>query len=173
MKLSSRSRYAINAMVELATQDHDGETPIVRMAQNYSLSQSSMEQLFARLRRAGLVTGRRGRRGGYRLAQTADQITVAQIVGAVDDEYQARMQAGKSSAKAAKKSSSNSVWDCVSQKLYDFLGEMTLAQVIAKAGSVEKGVRDERSSSTAVAGSAIAGERKKRQKLAPQRANAM
>jgi len=57
MKLSSRSRYAIGAMVELATYAGETEMPIVRMAQNYSLSQSSMEQLFARLRRAGLVVG--------------------------------------------------------------------------------------------------------------------
>lgn len=140
MKLSSRSRYAVNAMVELATTDTESETPIVRMAQSYGLSQSSMEQLFARLRRAGLVNGRRGRRGGYRLARPADQITLAEVVGSVDDDYIARMT-GKGASKAPKKVA-NPVWECISQKLYSYLEEITLAQVIEYAQS-EKGPKDE------------------------------
>lgn len=130
MKLSSRSRYAIGAMVELATYAGETEMPIVRMAQNYSLSQSSMEQLFARLRRAGLVAGRRGRRGGYRLARPADEITVADIVGAVDDEYRPRSGRG---ARAGRKGAA-SAWDCVSNRLYEYLAGITLEQIMAEAG---------------------------------------
>lgn len=130
MKLSSRSRYAIGAMVELATFAGETEMPIVRMAQNYSLSQSSMEQLFARLRRAGLVAGRRGRRGGYRLARSADEITVADIVGAVDDDY--RPRSGRS-ARTGRKGVA-SAWDCVSDRLYEYLAGITLEQIMAESG---------------------------------------
>lgn len=130
MKLSSRSRYAIGAMVELAGYAGETEMPIVRMAQNYSLSQSSMEQLFARLRRAGLVAGRRGRRGGYRLARSVDEITVADIVGAVDDEYRPRSGRG---ARAGRKGTA-SAWECVSTRLYDYLAGITLGQIMAESG---------------------------------------
>lgn len=134
MKLSSRSRYAIGAMVELATYAGEAEMPIVRMAQNYSLSQSSMEQLFARLRRAGLVAGRRGRRGGYRLARPVDEITVADIVGAVDDEYRPRTGRGSRGARKAPATA----WECVSARLYDYLGDITLEEIMAQAGQSAK-----------------------------------
>jgi Rrf2 family iron-sulfur cluster assembly transcriptional regulator len=112
-------------MVELATEAGETEMPIVRMAQNYGLSQSSMEQLFARLRRAGLVAGRRGRRGGYRLSREIDEITVAQIVGAVDDEYQ-----GGKSGRGRSRKASVSPWECISFRLYDYLNGITLADLI-------------------------------------------
>lgn len=135
MKLSSRSRYAVSAMVELATQATEAETPIVRMAQSYNLSQSSMEQLFARLRAAGLVNGRRGRRGGYRLARPADQISLSEIVAAVDDEYGVRATTAKTAQAKPVKRVASPVWDCISQKLYAYLDEYTLADAIDNAGS--------------------------------------
>lgn len=134
MKLSSRSRYAISAMVELATQTTEAETPIVRMAQSYNLSQSSMEQLFARLRSAGLVNGRRGRRGGYRLARPAEQIALSEIIAAVDEEYGVRASAKPGPVKASKRVASP-VWDCISKKLYAYLDGLTLADAIANAGN--------------------------------------
>lgn len=142
MKLSSRSRYAVSAMVELATQTTDAETPIVRMAQSYNLSQSSMEQLFARLRSAGLVNGRRGRRGGYRLARPADQIALSEIIAAVDDEYGVRSSAKTGQVKVSKRVASP-VWDSISQKLYAYLEGLTLADAITNAGDENNSEKNE------------------------------
>lgn len=128
MKLSSRSRHAISAMLELALQDEKGDTPIVDMARKYNISQSSMEQLFARLRAKGLVTGRRGRRGGYRLSRAPEAISVAEIVASVDDEKLGR----DSGAPVVRRRMADALWDNISQQLYDFLSGITLADVLQK-----------------------------------------
>ncbi len=136
MKLSSRSRHAISAMMELAAQESNGETPIVDMARKYSLSQSSMEQLFAKLRRSGLVAGRRGRRGGYRLTRRPEQITVAEIIGAVDDEQQARNVHSTYESLGLDANASDVAWDTISQRIYQFLGGITLAEIMETDGAM-------------------------------------
>lgn len=134
MKLSSRSRYAISAMLELALHGDKSETPIVDMARKYNISQSSMEQLFARLRAAGLVMGRRGRRGGYRLSRGPQAITVAQIIASVDDEKLSPTKADATDVAGTRRRVADAVWDSLSRKLYEFLGGITLADVMEKGG---------------------------------------
>ena len=133
MKLSSRSRHAVSVMLELAQRDAKSETPIVDMAKKYNLSQSSMEQLFARLRKSGLVAGRRGRRGGYKLARTADAISVAEIIAAVDDESPAIRNRIALSTAMGNPDQANMVWDCLSSKLYQSMGEISLAEAMEMA----------------------------------------
>ena len=133
MKLSSRSRHAVSVMLELAQRDTKSETPIVDMAKKYNLSQSSMEQLFARLRKSGLVAGRRGRRGGYKLARNADAISVAEIIAAVDDESPAIRNRIALSSAMGNPDKANMVWDCLSNKLYQSMGEISLAEAMDMA----------------------------------------
>lgn len=135
MKLSSRTRLAINAMVELSTRDAENQTPIIHMAEAYGMSQSSMEQLFSRLRRAGLVNGRRGRRGGYTLARPADEIPLANIVAAVDD-YRPKNNGVKGTSDEPKQRAIMA-WDCLSQNLYAHLEKITLAALIESARHAE------------------------------------
>ena len=130
MKLSSRSRHAMSVMLELARHDAKAETPIVDMAKKYNLSQSSMEQLFARLRRSGLVSGRRGRRGGYKLARTAETISVAEIIAAVDDESPAVKGTLAVNPSTARQDQANMVWECLSSRLYKHMGEISLAEAM-------------------------------------------
>lgn len=144
MKLSSRSRHAISAMLELALQDEKGDTPIVDMARKYNISQSSMEQLFARLRAKGLVTGRRGRRGGYRLSRSPESITVAEIVASVDDEKLGR----DNGTPVVRRRMADALWDNISQQLYDFLTGITLADVLQKRHVL--GLTEEESQSVGV-----------------------
>ena len=133
MKLSSRSRHAVSVMLELAQRDTKSETPIVDMAKKYNLSQSSMEQLFARLRKSGLVAGRRGRRGGYKLARNADAISVAEIIAAVDDESPAIRNRIALSSAMGNPDKANMVWDCLSNRLYQSMGEISLAEAMEMA----------------------------------------
>ena len=93
MQLSTRGRYAVMAMVDLATQQaigcECGPVCLAQIADRQQLSLSYLEQLFGKLRRAGLVASARGPGGGYRLARTSDAITVADIVDAVDEPVRA------------------------------------------------------------------------------------
>ncbi len=158
MKLSSRSRYAISAMLELALHGDKSETPIVDMARKYNISQSSMEQLFARLRAASLVTGRRGRRGGYRLARPAQAITIAEIIASVDDEKLTPSKAEGNDVAGTRRRVADSVWDSLSRKLYEFLGEITLADVMEKGGEFGVGSEGgERASGTGEGSKTAAG----------------
>ena len=139
MKLSSRSRHAINAMLELALQGDQSETPIVEMAKKYEISQSSMEQLFAKLKSKGLVSGRRGRRGGYRLARTPEEITLAEIVAAVDRE---KILAQNSDVLIVpnQRKVADVLWRSLSDRLFEFLGKITLANLLAERESIMSNV---------------------------------
>jgi len=131
MKLSSRSRHAINAMLELAVQGGQSETPIVDMAKKYEISQSSMEQLFAKLKFKELVNGRRGRRGGYRLGREPEEITIAEIVSAVDCEKMGGQTSSEAIAPNQRKVA-DVLWRSLSDRLFDFLGKITLADLVAE-----------------------------------------
>ncbi len=84
MKLSTKGRYAVTAMVDLVLHEHHGPVALADIAECQQISQSYLEQLFARLKRAGLVRGIRGPGGGYRLARGCDRISVAEVIDAVE-----------------------------------------------------------------------------------------
>ena len=85
MKLSTKGRHAVTAMMELALFQKKGPVTLADISVKQSISISYLEQLFAKLRQHGLVTGMRGPGGGYCLARDADEITIANILNAVDD----------------------------------------------------------------------------------------
>lgn len=125
MKLSSRSKYAITAMIELALRQPNQPLTLLELSGIQQISLSYLEQLFACLREKGLVKGRRGPGGGYVLAQPAQDITVADIVDAIDhnDRPEAEASAGSNAA-------SEVVWNRLSDKIYRFLSEINLAQLL-------------------------------------------
>jgi len=85
MRLSTKGRYAVTAMMHLAIHDRYGPVTLAEISQCQGISLSYLEQLFAKLRKQSLVEGVRGPGGGYRLARFPDQITVADIISAVDE----------------------------------------------------------------------------------------
>ena len=85
MRMSTKGRFAVNAMIDLALREHAGPVALATIGARQQVSMSYLEQLFSRLRRQGLVESTRGPGGGYTLGRSADQITVAEIIGAVDD----------------------------------------------------------------------------------------
>ncbi len=85
MRLSTKSRFAVNAMIDLGLREHAGPVALAAIAGRQQISLSYLEQLFARLRRHGLVESTRGPGGGYTLGRGADAISMADIVGAVED----------------------------------------------------------------------------------------
>ena len=135
MKLSSRSQYAITAMLELALHEATRPITLFDISQKQKISLSYLEQLFARLRSKKLVRGRRGPGGGYVLARSADDISIADIVAAVDDvpldsDEDAISEDGVSS---------DILWHNLSSQIYNYLREIKLSQFLQQGSSIPDG----------------------------------
>ncbi|OOG28622.1 Fe-S cluster assembly transcriptional regulator IscR [Thioalkalivibrio denitrificans] len=128
MKLSTKGRYAVTAMMDLAIHDRIGPVTLADISQCQGISLSYLEQLFAKLRKQGLVEGVRGPGGGYRLARPADQITVANIITAVDESMDVTRCRGNENCQEGERCLTHELWDDLSNRLYEFLDGITLAQ---------------------------------------------
>jgi Rrf2 family iron-sulfur cluster assembly transcriptional regulator len=133
MKLSSRSQYAITAMLELAIHGNQSPVTLFDISTKQKISLSYLEQLFASLRKHKLVRGRRGPGGGYVLARSPDNIAIADIIAAVDTE--------KPSATSAENDktgvSSERLWNDLSAQIYDYLRGIKLSQFVNKIPTAE------------------------------------
>ncbi|MFN2349223.1 MAG: Fe-S cluster assembly transcriptional regulator IscR [Thioalkalivibrio sp.] len=128
MKLSTKGRYAVTAMMDLAIHDKVGPVTLADISQCQGISLSYLEQLFAKLRKQGLVEGVRGPGGGYRLARPSDQITMANIIMAVDENVDVTRCRGNKDCQEGDRCLTHELWDDLSKRLYDFLDGITLAQ---------------------------------------------
>lgn len=128
MKLSTKSRHAITAMMELALHKKKGPITLADISVEQAISVSYLEQLFAHLRKSHLVTGLRGPGGGYRLSKPANQITIAEIVDAVSGLSK---QSPQYTAIAVDGDPINRLlWKKLSGRIYHFLDGITLADAI-------------------------------------------
>jgi Rrf2 family iron-sulfur cluster assembly transcriptional regulator len=132
MKLSTKGRYAMVALADLALQPPDAPVSLGEIARRQDLSLPYLEQLFVKLRRADLVESVRGPGGGYRLARPASEIRIAEILGAVDETVNAMhkgagAQGGMSGSKA--QSLTNRLWEGLSAHVYVFLHQTRLSDV--------------------------------------------
>lgn len=132
MKLSTKGRYAIIALTDLAIADGNELTSLSEISKRQNISLPYLEQLFVRLRRANLVTSVRGPGGGYRLARTPETIRISDVLEAVDESVNAmQMGAGASGGVSGSRAQtlSNRLWESLSAHVYVFLHNHTLADV--------------------------------------------
>ncbi|AUM74832.1 Fe-S cluster assembly transcriptional regulator IscR [Paracoccus jeotgali] len=132
MKLSTKGRYGMVALVDLALQPEGQLTSLAEISERQDVSLAYLEQLFVRLRRAGLVESARGPGGGYRLARPATEIRVSDIMAAVDETVSAlHVGAGASGGVSGSRAQtlSNRLWQSLSAHVYVFLHNATLADV--------------------------------------------
>ena len=136
MKLSTKGRYAMVALVDLAQAPDGGLVSLAEVARRQNVSQAYLEQLFVKLRRAGLVESVRGPGGGYRLARSADAIRIADVLEAVDETVSA-MQPGAGATGAVSgsraQSLTNRLWESLSAHVYVFLHTTRLSDVAGNA----------------------------------------
>jgi len=132
MRLTTKGRYAVTAMLDLAL--HQGKRPVTLqdIAINQEISLSYLEQLFARLRQSGLVRGIRGPGGGYRLAQDASEVSIAGIITAVDEKADLTRCGGKSDCQQGEECLTHELWAELSEKIYQFLDDISLADLIQR-----------------------------------------
>ncbi|MCZ0810921.1 MAG: Rrf2 family transcriptional regulator [Pseudomonadota bacterium] len=134
MKLSTKGRYAMVALVDIALQDGDDLVTLNEIAKRQDISLPYLEQLFVKLRRADLVASVRGPGGGYRLARPASEIRVVDVLAAVDETVSALQKgAGASGAASGSKaqSMSNRLWESLSAQVYVFLHQTRLSDVVS------------------------------------------
>jgi Rrf2 family iron-sulfur cluster assembly transcriptional regulator len=135
MKLSSKGRYAVMAMTDLARAGSGITVSLAEIASRQEISQSYLEQLFARLRRAGLVKSVRGPGGGYRLTRPAGAIDIAEIIHAVDEPMRAIRCSGlktKGCLSGGERCLTHDLWEELGAQIQVFLAGVTLEDVIAR-----------------------------------------
>jgi len=132
MKLTTKGRYAVTAMLDLAINRDRGPVTLSDISQRQGISLSYLEQLFSRLRKRGLVDSTRGPGGGYRLSRGAEAIAVAEVIAAVDETVDATRCKGQKNCKDARACLTHQLWTDLSDQIRDFLGEISLAQVLDK-----------------------------------------
>jgi Rrf2 family iron-sulfur cluster assembly transcriptional regulator len=131
MRLSTKGRYAVMAMVDLARQDGGRAVSLAEIAERQDISLSYLEQLFAKLRRKGLVQSARGPGGGYRLARPAGETAIAEIVVAVDEPLKVIRCAGGSSGclPGGARCATHDLWEALGRQIHQFLSSISLADV--------------------------------------------
>lgn len=136
MKLSTRGRYAMVALTDLAGTPERQPVSLAEISRRQDISLPYLEQLFVKLRRAGLVESVRGPGGGYRLARSADSIRVSEVLAAVEETVSAtHTGAGASGALSGSKAQSltNRLWQSLSAHVYVFLHQTRLSDVVGNA----------------------------------------
>ena len=143
MRLTTKGRFAVTAMVDLAMRQNRGPVTLAAISERQHISLSYLEQLFGKLRRAKLVSSVRGPGGGYNLAQPVQQITVADIVTAVDETLDATQCGGRENCHEEKRCMTHDLWATLNEKMYDYLSSVTLADLVAyQAGKPVAVIKD-------------------------------
>jgi len=131
MRLTTKGRFAVTAMVDLAMRQTRGPVTLAAISERQHISLSYLEQLFGKLRRHKLVSSVRGPGGGYNLAQAMQEISVADIICAVDEPLDATQCGGKENCLDDKRCMTHDLWATLNAKMYDYLSSVSLADLVA------------------------------------------
>lgn len=132
MKLTTKGRYAVTAMLDLALHYAQGAVTLSEIASRQGISLSYLEQLFARLRRSGLVDSVRGPGGGYNLALAPGEISIAEIILAINENIDATRCGGDKNCDGEERCLTHYLWEDLSQRIHEFLSGITLADLVNK-----------------------------------------
>ena len=130
MKLTTRGRYAVTAMLDLALHSEDGPVSLSDISDRQEISLSYLEQLFSRLRRNDLVTSTRGPGGGYTVARPLTEVVVADIVLAVNESVDATQCSGQKNCHQHGRCLTHDLWESLSQQVENFLRGISLHDLI-------------------------------------------
>lgn len=130
MRLTTKGRFAVTAMLDLALQDDRKPVTLAGISERQSISLSYLEQLFSRLRRNGLVKSVRGPGGGYRIARNAADISVSEIISAVDELIDATQCGGKENCHDERRCMTHDLWTSLNGKILEYLSGVSLADLV-------------------------------------------
>lgn len=135
MRLTTKGRYAVTAMLDLAVHDRDNPIALADISERQCISLSYLEQLFAKLRKSGLVISTRGPGGGYSLSKGAEDIAVAEVIAAVDETVDATRCGGQRNCQGDSRCLTHDLWEELSRQIRSFLSQVSLADVIERHGA--------------------------------------
>lgn len=130
MRLTTKGRFAVTALLDLAMQQEKTPVTLADISQRQKISLSYLEQLFAKLRQSELVDSVRGPGGGYRLAKNMDQVSIAEIILAVDEPIDATKCGGKENCHDDGKCMTHDLWAKLNELIFDYLGAVTLKNLV-------------------------------------------
>lgn len=130
MRLTTKGRFAVTAMMDLALRGEDGPVALAGVAERQSISLSYLEQLFGKLRRYKLVDSVRGPGGGYRIARPLERVTVADIIRAVDEHLDATQCGGQENCQDEHRCMTHDLWSTLNSKMFEYLASVTLADLV-------------------------------------------
>ena len=143
MRLTTKGRYAVTAMLDLALHATEGPVPLADISQRQGISLSYLEQLFSRLRRQGLVDSARGPGGGYRLARSAAEIAVVDVINAIDENVNVTRCGGQGDCQDGEPCLTHELWCDLSAQIHDFLASIDLQQLVERRSVKEISKRQE------------------------------
>ncbi|MGR6872544.1 Fe-S cluster assembly transcriptional regulator IscR [Pseudomonas sp. HK3] len=132
MRLTTKGRYAVTAMLDLAIHGHSKPVSLNDISNRQGISLSYLEQLFAKLRRSELVSSVRGPGGGYRLARSEGEISIAQVVDAVNESMDATRCRGKGDCQEGDQCLTHHLWQDLSHQIHEFLDDISIQDLISR-----------------------------------------
>ena len=147
MKLTTKGRYAVTAVLDLSFHQNKGPVSLAEISERQNISLSYLEQLFARLRRNNIVVSTRGPGGGYSLSRTPDEISMAEIIVSVDESYDATSCGSDKSdggCSGVQQCLTHDLWSELSQEIHNFLSGISLAELKTHRGVVEVAERQDK-----------------------------
>ena len=130
MRLTTKGRFAVTAMLDLAMRNGNGPVTLAGISDRQKISLSYLEQLFGKLRRRGLVESVRGPGGGYCLARTTGEISIAEIIRAVDEPIDATQCGGLGNCLEDHRCMTHELWTGLNQHIYAYLEAVSLADLV-------------------------------------------
>lgn len=134
MRLTTKGRYAVTAMLDLAIHHGEGPITLAEIAERQDISLSYLEQLFSRLRRRTLVSSIRGPGGGYVLGREAGEIYIAEIITAVDEKVDTTRCGGKHNCQKSERCLTHDLWRDLSDRIYEYLDQISLDDLTNRRG---------------------------------------
>ncbi len=132
MRLTTKGRYAVTAMLDLALHGDRGPVSLAHISERQGISLSYLEQLFSRLRRRQLVSSIRGPGGGYQLSRSADSVYVAEVVDAVSESLDTTRCGNKGDCQNGEKCLTHHLWSDLSEQIHQFLSNISLGDLMRK-----------------------------------------
>lgn len=143
MRLTTKGRYAVTAMLDLALHQGQGPITLADIAERQGISLSYLEQLFARLRKRTLVESVRGPGGGYSLGRDASRIFVAEVIAAVDESVDTTRCGGAHNCQNNQRCLTHDLWHDLSERIYEYLNQISLRDLVDRAAVQEVARRQE------------------------------
>jgi len=140
MRLTTKGRFAVTAMIDLAMQRGSGPVTLAEISRRQKISRSYLEQLFSKMRRRVLVASVHGPGGGYRLVKDMAQVSVADIIVAVDEPIDSTQCGGEENCHDGQKCITHDLWTNLDQHIVDYLGAVTLKQLVDEQKAKQSGV---------------------------------